>query len=85
MQSGKRITTYQSGREWKTMTTQQVTGLHTALEEMMNRIASGEDITEQLLSIHQLSTDIESTAPKMLMHYLQRKSYTKALDFLKEL
>ncbi len=67
------------------MTTQQTSELQTALEDMMNCITSGEDITEQLLCIHQLSADIESTAPKMLMHYLERKSYTKALDFLKEL
>lgn len=67
------------------MTTQQTSELQTTLEEMMNRIASGDDITDQLLSIHKLSTEIEPTAPKMLMHYLQRKSYTKALDFLKEL
>ncbi|MYF99150.1 hypothetical protein F4212_08445 [Candidatus Poribacteria bacterium] len=67
------------------MTTQQASELKNTLEEMMNRIATGEDITEQLLGINQLSIDIESTAPKMLMHYLQRKSYTKALDFLKDL
>ncbi len=67
------------------MTTQQTSELKNTLEKMMNRIATGEDITEQLLSINQLSIDIESTAPKMLMHYLQRKSYTKALDFLKDL
>ncbi len=67
------------------MTTQQASELKNTLEKMMNRIATGEDITEQLLSINQLSIDIESTAPKMLMHYLQRKSYTKALDFLKDL
>ena len=67
------------------MTTQQTTELHNTLEDMMNRITSGDDITEQLLQIHQLSTEIEETAPKMLMHYLEKKSYTKALDFLKEL
>lgn len=67
------------------MTTQQTTELHDTLEDMMNRIISGDDITEQLLQIHQLSTEIEETAPKMLMHYLEKKSYTKALDFLKEL
>lgn len=67
------------------MTTQQTTELHNTLEDMMNRITSGDDITEQLLQIHQLSTEIEETAPKMLMHYLEKKSYTKALDFLREL
>ena len=67
------------------MTTQQTTELQNTLEEMMNRITSGDDITEQLFQIHQFSTEIEETAPKMLMHYLERNSYTKALDFLREL
>lgn len=67
------------------MTTEQATDLQNALETMLNRITTGDDITEQLLRIEQLSADIESTAPTMLNHYLQRKSYTKALDFLKDL
>ena len=67
------------------MTTQQASELQNTLETMLNRIAAGDDITEQLLRIEQLSTDIESTVPTMLKHYLQRKSYTKALDFLKDL
>ena len=67
------------------MTIQQKTQLQNTLEYMMNRITSGDDITDQLLQIYQLSTEVEETAPKMLMHYLEKKSYTKALDFLKEL
>ena len=66
------------------MTTQQATQLQITLQTMLNRIESGDDITEQILIIQELSHDIEMTAPKMLIHYLQRKSYTKALDFLKE-
>lgn len=85
MQSRERTSTYTIGREWRTMTTQQKTELQNTLEDMMNRITSGDDITEQLLQIHQLSTEIEETAPKMLMHYLERKSYTKAVGFLREM
>ncbi len=85
MQSSERTTTYTYGREWSTMTIQQSTELHNTLEDMMNRITSGGDIADQLLRIHQLSTEIKETAPKTLMHYLERKSYTKALDFLKDL
>ncbi len=66
------------------MTTEQASILQNTLETMLNRIATGDDITEQLLKIEELSTDIESTAPTMLKHYLQKKSYTKALDFLKD-
>lgn len=67
------------------MTTEQASDLQNTLETMLNRIATGDDITEQLLQIQQLSVDIESTAPTMLKHYLEKKSYTKALDFLKDL
>ena len=67
------------------MTTQQSSELQNTLESMLNRIATGDDITEQLLRIQQISNDIESTAPTMLKHYLQKKSFTNALDFLKEL
>ncbi len=84
MQSSERTTTYTYGREWSTMTIQQSTELHNTLEDMMNRITSGDDIADQLLRIQELSAEIEETAPKTLMHYLERKSYTKALDLLKE-
>ena len=66
------------------MTTEQSTELQNTLETMLNRIATGDDITEQLFKIQEISIAIESTAPTMLKHYLQKKSYTKALDFLKE-
>ncbi len=67
------------------MTGHQTTELQQTLASMINRITTGDDITEQLLRIQQLAAEIEETAPKILIHYLERKSYTKALDFLKEL
>ncbi|MDE0686798.1 MAG: hypothetical protein OXI61_01400 [Candidatus Poribacteria bacterium] len=56
--------------------------LRQALETMMQRIEVGEDIMEQLDQINALSQELAPTAPKMLLHYLERKSYTKALAFL---
>lgn len=56
--------------------------LRQALEIMMQRIAAGEDIMEQLEQINTLSQELAPTAPKMLLHYLERKSYTKALELL---
>lgn len=67
------------------MTSGQITELQNTLETMFNNIAAGEDISEQLLQIETLSTLVESSAPKQLIHYLERKSYTKALDYLNEL
>ena len=61
----------------------QIAELRQALETMLARIETGEDILEQLERIDTLSHDLAPTAPKMLQHYLERKSYTKALDLLK--
>jgi len=59
--------------------------LRQALETMMQRIETGEDIMEQLKQIDALSQELTPTAPKMLLHYLERKSYTKALAWLETL
>lgn len=67
------------------MTSEQSTELQNSLEQMLSNISTGDDITEPLLQIHQLAKRVESTAPKQLIHYLERKSYTKALDYVKEL
>ena len=59
--------------------------LRQALETMMQRIETGEDIMEQLKQIDALSQELAPTVPKMLLHYLERKSYTKALAWLETL
>ena len=59
--------------------------LRQALETMMQRIEAGEDIMEQLEQIDTLSEELAPAAPKMLQHYLERKSYTKALALLETL
>lgn len=63
----------------------QIAELKDALEMMFDRIAAGEDILEQLDRINVLHREVAPTAPKMLCHYLERKSYAKALDLLKTL
>ncbi|RKU30843.1 hypothetical protein C6497_03985 [Candidatus Poribacteria bacterium] len=67
------------------MTSEQFAELQNSLETMLNNISTGDDISEPLLQISQLAKRVESTAPKQLIHYLERKSYTKALDYLREL
>ena len=59
--------------------------LKQALETMFARIETGEDILQQLEQINVLHQELDPTAPKMLIHYLERKSYTKALALLKTL
>ena len=61
----------------------QISELRRTLETMFDRIAAGEDILEQLDRINALHQQVAPAAPKMLCHYLERKSYTKALDLLK--
>ena len=70
----------------------QIAELRRALEMMFERIAAGEDISEQLDRINVLHREValqkhpsKNTSPKMLCHYLERKSYAKALDLLKTL
>ncbi len=67
------------------MQVEQISELTQTLETMMQRIETGEDIMEQLEGIDVLSQALALTAPKMLLHYLERKSYTKALEFLRAL
>ena len=67
----------------ETAPTSKLADLRQILEMMMQRIETGEDIMEQLEGIDTLSQELAPTAPKMLVHYLERKSYTKALAFLK--
>ena len=66
------------------MTTEQATTLKTTLESMFEHIAQKESIIEDLDQIERLQQEIGSTGPSQLRHYLQRRSYTKALDFLKD-
>ena len=63
----------------------QTAELRQALEKMFARIETGEDILAQLEQINVLHQELDPTAPKMLRHYLERKSYTKALALLKTL
>ena len=54
-----------------------------ALKEMMQAIKTGEgDIAGIVRRIDELNTAIGADAPPMLRHYLDRRSYEKALAFL---
>ena len=66
------------------MTTEQATSLKATLELMFEHIAQKESIIADLEQIERLQQEVGTTAPPQLRHYLDRRSYTKALDFLKE-
>ena len=66
------------------MTTEQAKSLKQSLESMFEHIARKQGMVEDLQQIEELQREIAPTAPKMLNHYLERRSYTKALDFLNQ-
>ena len=66
------------------MTTEQARSLRTTLESMFEHISQKESIIEDLDQIERLQEEIGSTVPSQLRHYLQRRSYAKALDFLND-
>ena len=59
-------------------------GLRDALQQFMQTTSKRqpEQIAEALNRILQLEQQLGSDAPAMLRHYLERRSYQKALDFL---
>ena len=66
------------------MTTEQATSLKATLESMFAHIAQKESIIEDLEQIERLQQEVGRTVPPQLRHYLERRSYTKALDFLND-
>jgi len=59
-------------------------GLREALQQFMQTTSKRqpEQIAEALNRILQFEQQLGSDAPPMLRHYLERRSYQKALDFL---
>ena len=64
------------------MTQKQAHALRTSLCAMIERIGQKEPILEQLAQIGKLQSEITDTAPEQLNHFLERRSYAKALEFL---
>ena len=58
--------------------------LHTELQALMTAIdnGEGESIATHLRRLDELGQELGKEAPPMLRHYLEKRSYTKALDFL---
>lgn len=59
--------------------------LHQALSQLMEEIAGGaaaQALAARLARLDQLREALGRDAPPMLRHYLEKRSYAKALDFL---
>jgi DNA-binding ferritin-like protein len=65
------------------MTFKEYQKLHDAIESMFTSIAENKnDVAEHVLEVDRLSREMISEVPPMLRHYLERRSYQKALDFI---
>ncbi len=65
------------------MTFKEYQKLHDAIESMFTSIAENKnDVAEHVLEVDRLSREVISEVPPMLRHYLERRSYQKALDFI---
>jgi hypothetical protein len=58
--------------------------LHATLKEMLGAISAGEaeSIVAQVRKIDEIGAALGQGAPPMLRHYLEKRSYAMALDFL---
>ncbi len=57
--------------------------LHRTLKDLMASIAAGDDRLRTLISqVDEQQATLPADAPPMLRHYLEKRSYAKALDFL---
>ena len=65
------------------MTSEQAATLKDALESLMDAIGKKEPITEHLLHLTALQRNLASVSSPQLNHFLQQRSYTKALEYLR--
>jgi len=65
------------------MTREQAQELVTALETMIDNIGGSRPIVDQLNHVGRIQLEIAQTVPPQLSHFLQNRSYTKALEYLK--
>ena len=64
------------------MTATHVEDLKNTLKGMFNAIEKKENIAEHILKLDDIQREISNTAPAQLRHFLERRSYTKALEYL---
>ena len=65
------------------VTSEQAAALINALESLMDAIGKKEPITEHLLHLSALQRNLAPVASPQLNHFLQNRSYTKALEYLR--
>lgn len=66
------------------MTEIQTSALQGHIRSLMGRIGRGEDIVSDMDAIDRIRQELDGTAPFQLMHFLENRSYQKALEYLSE-
>ncbi|MFT5365803.1 MAG: hypothetical protein ACI8V2_000744 [Candidatus Latescibacterota bacterium] len=64
------------------MTATHVEDLKDTLKGMFDAIAQKESIIEHILKLEDIQREIADTAPAQLRHFLERRSYIKALEYV---
>ncbi len=65
------------------MTSVQAATLRNALENLMDAIGKKEPISDHLLNLSTLQRRLAPVTSPHLKHFLQNRSYTKALEYLR--
>ncbi len=65
------------------VTSEQAAPLQNALENLMDSIEKREPITDHLLHLSRLQKKLAPVTSPQLNHFLQNRSYTKALEYLR--
>jgi hypothetical protein len=64
------------------MTATHVATLKETLQNMFEAIEKKENIAEHILKLDAIQKEVANSAPAQLRHFLERRSYTKALEYL---
>ncbi len=64
------------------MTSEQAMALRATLVAMFEAIDKNENIAEYLIKLDDIQRGLDRSAPAQLRHFLERRSYVKALEYL---
>lgn len=64
------------------MTSEQAMALRATLVAMFEAIDKNENIAEHLIKLDDIQRGLDRSAPAQLRHFLERRSYVKALEYL---
>ena len=64
------------------MTSEQAMALRATLVAMFEAIDQNENIAEHLIKLDDIQRGLDRSAPAQLRHFLERRSYVKALEYL---